>query len=364
MKKDFFYKKIKDGENKKTFLLGMLFSYKKKTSLGYIDRRFFGLWKAKKKNHTVRYYFCGLYVWKKTLKEDMIKEIIAIREEIIDYLLKANVSSILFANNNDDNLFYIQTPSCLLLFSKKAFRHNCIFIQDYFYSILSYLNKPSFKIMSPDCSLYKEHIDKFKSDNVLLYKYLWRGGLVYRTIISKDADGSDLYLETSYLGLDNYQADNGRKYLNTPRRKIVKGITVYNYLKNKTDEDQKKILKDFFDWLFETYQYPNDKDKLDGRMVDCNLSNFLIKGKNFVPIDIEFEMEDGLSKDLCLWYALGRKEVASPHYGYFLDVYNLKRMTGPHPFWIENKNLETAAVLNECLREKYFTEKYLIPEYD
>jgi len=72
MIKDFFYKKIKDGENKKTFLLGMPFSHKKKTPAGYIDRRFFGLWKAEKKNFVVRYYIGGLPVWKKTRKNGIL----------------------------------------------------------------------------------------------------------------------------------------------------------------------------------------------------------------------------------------------------------------------------------------------------
>ena len=166
------------------------------------------------------------------------------------------------------------------------------------------------------------------------------------------------------MGSDNYQPDNGRRYLDTPRRKIVQGITLRDYLQNKTDEEQKKILKNFFDWLFETYQYPGDEDKLDGRMVDCNLMNFLVCDGKFIPIDIEFEIEGGVSKDLCMWYALGRKNIRSPHYTYLLDIYGLKELTGPHPFWMENKNLAKAAVLNKALYDKYFTEKYLIPEYN
>lgn len=375
MKKRVFYKNVQDGENKKTFLLGMLFSHKKKTASGYVDWRLFGLWKAKKKNHTIRYYICGLYMWKKSTKtEDTIKaykETLEIRIKEFENTIRSREQTItsnficsFLKNEHNYNLFYIQTDSFLLIFSKEVFRYDFNYIYDFFYSLSFYSSLLSFKIMSPDCALYKEHINTFYSDNVLLYKYAWRNGLVCRSVITKDSKNSDLYLETNYLGTENYQTDNGRKYLDTPRRKIEKGITVQDYLNNKTDEKQKKILKDFFDWLFEVYQYPDDKDKLDGKMVDCNLRNFLVHDGKFIPIDIEFEIEGGLSKDMCLWYALGRKSVYSPHYEYFLNLYGLKQPTGPHPFWKENKNLAKAAVLNKELQEKYFTEKYLIPEYD
>ena len=361
------YKKIKDGENKKTFLFGMPFSSKEKTVSGYINRRFFGLWKAKKKNYTIRYYLFGLYVWKKRPNtEEVLNELKSYKKNLMtsEEALASNFITLFLKDSNQFNLFYIQNNVFLVIFSNKLFQYDCDFVYNFLHNCLFYSTSFHFKILSPDCALYKEHVDMFKSGNALLYKYIWRYGLVYRTIISNDYEGSDLYLETAYLGLDNYHTDNGRKYLNTPRRKIVKGTTVTDYLKGKTDEEQKKILKAFFDWMFSTYQHPEDKDKLDGKMVDCNLSNFLINGENFIPIDIEFEMESGLPKDYCLWYALGRKEDYLPLYEYFCDIYGLKKKTSFPLFWQYNKNLEKAAVLNKDLRDKYFTEKYLIPEYD
>lgn len=62
----FLYKKTNENGNKKSFLFGMLLSYKKKTADGYIDRRLFGLWKTEKRNNTTTYYIRGLRIWKKT----------------------------------------------------------------------------------------------------------------------------------------------------------------------------------------------------------------------------------------------------------------------------------------------------------
>lgn len=372
-----FYKKIKQQENKKTFLFGMLFSYKKKKSNGYVDRRLFGLWKAKKKNHTIRYYICGLYLWKKSTEiEDAIKayetKIKSLEIKIADTVsahekdirsfitdtinvreknLNKNFVTLFFENSNDYHLLYTQTDASLFIFSKDFFQYDCDFVYNYICTALAYSASVPFKIMSPDCALYKEHIDKFKSGNVLCCKYMWRYGLVCRSVITKNPEKQDIYLEADYLGLENYHTDDGRNFINIPRQKIVKGITLHDYLLYKTDEEQKKILKDFFDWLFETYQYPDDNDKLDGRMADCNLYNFLVYDGTFIPIDMEFEMKGGLPKNVCMHYALGRKEIRSPHYE-------------PHPFWgNDNRNLAKAAVLNRDLKEKYFTEKYLIPEY-
>ena len=58
-------------------------------------------------------------------------------------------------------------------------------------------------------------------------------------------------------------------------------------------------------------------------------------------------------------------------YAYFSDLYGLPRLNPPHPYFEEdrfvlfnNENMEKAAVLNKDLLDKYFTEKFLVPEYD
>ena len=46
------------------------------TESDYTERRWFGLWKIKKKNHTIRNFFCGLYLWKKSTKErDLLEKL-------------------------------------------------------------------------------------------------------------------------------------------------------------------------------------------------------------------------------------------------------------------------------------------------
>ena len=102
--------------------------------------------------------------------------------------------------------------------------------------------------------------------------------------------------------------------------------------------------------------------------MDCHLDNFLISDGKFVFIDFEVILESDFSKNAALWYALWRKPAL---YAYFSELYGLPRMEPPHPFLendklvsLYNENMERAAILNKDLLDKYFTEKYLIPEYD
>lgn len=70
----FLYKKVTKDNEKRTFVLGMLFAYKKRTKDGYIDRRLFGLWKAEKKQYVTNYYIRGIRVWKKTDQLQIIQD--------------------------------------------------------------------------------------------------------------------------------------------------------------------------------------------------------------------------------------------------------------------------------------------------
>lgn len=70
----FLYKKVTKDNEKRTFVLGMLFAYKKKTKDGYIDRRLFGLWKAEKKQYVTKYYIRGICVWEKTDQLQIIQD--------------------------------------------------------------------------------------------------------------------------------------------------------------------------------------------------------------------------------------------------------------------------------------------------
>lgn len=382
MKKNFFYKKTINGENKKTFIFGIPFSYKKKTTDGYIDRRLFGLWKVKKKDWEKTYYFCAIPFLKKSFiknrlqnleksfqnlaeKQLLMSQHLASAQQILrDFSVQQNKNmiNIFLQQKNDTDLFILQNDHILFVFSKEIYLHDTFFIYNYFIRNDSIDKLYNFRILPETCDLYKEHIDAFKNKNVLLYKYSDRIGIIKKTTITYEND--DLFIEEKFLGIENYEVDNGRKYTDIPKRKIISGITLMDYLKNETDEQQKRILKNFFDWLFATYQHPTEKDKLDGKLIDCNLGNVLVSEGKFHLIDQEFSVEYGISKDFCVWYALGIRCISSPYYEYFTELYGLNKISPdePHPFWLENNGMKKAYALNQNLFNKYFTEAFLIPE--
>lgn len=55
--------------------------------------------------------------------------------------------------------------------------------------------------------------------------------LIYRSVITTDIAGRNLYVEGKYLGIENYQTENGLKYNDTPKRKIISGTMLGDYLK-------------------------------------------------------------------------------------------------------------------------------------
>ena len=396
MKKVSFYKKIKDGENKKTFLLGMLLSYKKKTAMGYVDRRLFGLWKAKKKNHVIRYYLAGLYVWKKsTEKSDELKvlkneinsqsdelkvlknEINSQKEKLISLRnnMERNVNSfnsslinLLLVNGNDNNLFYIRTLNKIFVFSKKVFQYNACFIRDYMY-----IPEPNafytLGFLPEGSPLYKENIEGFKKENVLLCKYFKKVGIIQKSMISCSSEKKELFKEITFLGIENYHHPY-INFQNLPKEKIVCGYTVENYIRGKSEDEKRKILKVFFDWLFSTYSAENDETKLKGIIADSHLSNFIVTDEGFLFIDQDVVSKRDFSKDDCLWYALMRIKHDENLYEYFRELYGLKKVDSLstfHPFFEKNLKksyMAEAAVLNKNLLDKYFTDKCLMPEFD
>lgn len=384
MKKDFFYKKIKDGETKKTFLLGMLFSFKKKYPDGYVDCRLFGLWKVKKKNHVSKYFIAGIYIWKRNHIKELYECVIKIRDrtelqkkEFEQFKIQSNIQqnhnliNTFLAKDNISDLFYIQTCASLFIFSKKLCSFDTLFFRDFFLRNAGCYEHYDFKLMPYNCRLYREHINSFKNENALLFKYIRRNGLISKSLITCSFRNNDLFIESEYLGKENYQVFQGIKYQDTPKRKISQGVTLMDCLKEKTEQDRKKLLTSFFDWLFSEYRSERDENSLKGLVLDCHLNNFLVRDDQFLFIDKDVVFDGDIPKNMCLWWALEAGEPPgykdSQLYAYFTELYGLEKFDTAHychPLYKRNENLEKAAVLNKELLDKYFTERYFLPEYD
>ena len=279
-----------------------------------------------------------------------------------------NLINIILMNFKNSELMYVQTSALLYIFSKEIFKHDLSFFNDFLSVNGNIDERYKFGILSTKCELYQEHNNGFKKENALCYKYIGRDdrSLIYRSVITTDIAGRNLYVEGKYLGIENYQTENGLKYNDTPKRKIISGIMLGDYLKEMPLEKQKSILTVFFNWFFSTYQSDTDKKSLKGTVADCHLNNFLISDGKFVFIDFDVVYKGDILKDLCLWYAC--KWGTHPLYSFFTELYELQKYEPnncpSHPFVMKNKNREKAGVLNKDLFDKYFTEKGLSPKID
>lgn len=270
-----------------------------------------------------------------------------------------NLINLILSQSSEARLFYIKANDVLFIFSQKILQTNSDFWRNFFLFHNNRTECHDFGVLPASSPIFKEHIKEFESSKLLCVKYRKTFGLVYQTKISYGKNPQDLYLESQYLGLENYEIDNGRQYRPVPRRKILKGITLDDYLAGKTRDQQREIWTRFFDWLF--IKYASDDDtKIKGDVTDCNPGNFLVSDDKFIFIDTELTGPD-VDKGLCIWYALGPDHEL---YKYFLDRYNAKEYPRDftHPFWGKNIGLEKAAIKNKDLLDKYFGARAILPQ--
>lgn len=266
-----------------------------------------------------------------------------------------NMINLLFYDFVDDDLLYIQSKRCLMIFKKNILSKYDRFLKDYILNHSVGYDTFKFGILEKFCELYNEHIDGFNNGEVL-YKYAHRGGLINRSILRYKNE--DLYVENSYLGIQNYIPYNSIIYADQPARKIVEGITVGDFIVNKSIEVRRKVYIDMFNYAFNKYAVSNP-DFVSGELLDCHVYNFIINDEGFHFIDTDVISEQDISKNMCLAYALNYDD-----YKYMIDIYNFpddyQSLVNNHPLKQRNINLENARSKNISLFHKYFSEAGLI----
>ena len=270
-------------------------------------------------------------------------------------LLKNNPDLFFLLTASDEDILYVLIPnSMLFIFQKKGLHKASKFMNDYFSTISRHKDwKCKYGILSENCELYKEHVQSFKKD-ALLYKYVNRHGLINRSLITEDRSG--LYIENQYLGTENYKADNGIIYDNQKKRKILEGITVEEYIQNKSPIETRVIMRNMYDSIFA--QYPasdGSKDKVSGILLDLHTRNVIINKDGFHYIDKDVIYDKDLDKSLVLFRRLGNNQLYKDLLGY----YKLKDMSANYTSYpLNNMNsdaMKKAKIANAELFAKYLT---------
>lgn len=277
-----------------------------------------------------------------------------------------NCLSLLSIDTDQTGLYYIMTDRLLFIFSAKSLSVSPDFMQDFLFNYLKKRSKWSFGKLNPSCFLYREHYKSFAHDDVLLYKYLARGGLINKSTVSKDKKTDELYIESQYLGRELYSSEsdeNNIVYADQPKRKILKGITVNKYLANKSAMMRRLIFRNVFDYLFSTFPAESgDKSKVSGVLLDAHMDNIIVNDDGFHLIDKDVICSADLSKSQVLY----RNFKSSPNYKYFLDYYGLADESEEYlkSYPLEHRDTEEMQrlrVANASLLKKYFSEVGLTP---
>ena len=259
----------------------------------------------------------------------------------------------LFFSSGYDGLYYIQTISSLFVFKRTCLSKYYDFLKTFMLYHSCRNTKWNFGVLDETCDLYKEHKESFDK-GVILHKYMSRFGIINHTIISADEKGK-LYAESEYLGMENYHSDNKMKYVSQAKREIVDGITLSEYMKNKSEIEKKAILRLFYDYLFETFPSETDKNKVQGILLDAHSDNVIINNDGFHFVDRDVVYSEDVKKSLVLWDTLG----TTPLYYHFMKYYNLPEdnedYTQTHPCLHQNTpDMKEATAKNKKMFKRYF----------
>lgn len=265
-------------------------------------------------------------------------------------------------NSQEDELFYLKNECLVFIFNKNCLELDFKFFQDYILPF-GYAGKIlEFAILDKNSILYKEHIKRVE-DGEFCWKYIDRDYFIGHTFISKDKVSGDVYINSTNLNTVDIPQNNSkiRHLAINSKRKYIKGLTVGEYLKNKSFDVQFAIVNKLLDNVFETYKDSKEPNKISGKLFDCHLYNFLVSedGK-FHFIDFDLECTESLEKSYCIYYMLYfyNREL----YHKMLNHYNCKDNSDYYQeHYVKAKQQKvtvTKANVEEytSLKRKYFTD--------
>ncbi len=291
---------------------------------------------------------------------DLLKKVKELQSAKNNDLLKSSFTEILRMLQKTDDIFYMRSMGLLFLLKRDAVFEHYDFIKGYVFDYLNRRGDWNLGILPRDCVLYEKHKDVFADNNILVLKYIARNGLVNKSVVSTDWKGQ-IFMESSYLGRENYQNDdNGLVYADQPKRAIIDGISVRDYMYGKSYEERMLIYHNVYNHLFTKYA-GSDYTKVSGELLDAHMDNVIVNNQGFHFIDKDIIYDGELDKSMVLYRQFGD----SAEYKYFIRYYNLPDMSAEYKekYPLEHRNTEAmqqARELNGYLFGLYFSGRGLL----
>ena len=273
-------------------------------------------------------------------------------------------------NCEDDDLFCLRTNNVIYILSKGCLKLDFKFFQNYIISPGFTLNILEIIKLDKTSILYKEHSERIKNSE-FLWKYIERYYYIGHSFISEDKNTNEIYINSSYIKEKN-QVKSIYKIQHVPattKRKYIKGITVGEYIKNKTFKEKFLIIDKLLNYIFSTYKDEQNPEKVSGNLIDCHLYNFLIGEDGlFHFIDFDLKCTESLDRNYCIYFMLYKYD--KDLYNKFLSEYRYKDR---HKYYEKNFSIykqpqtqngkSIITQTHKKLQKKYFSDEGISPKY-
>ena len=265
-----------------------------------------------------------------------------------------NLITELFFAIGEEGLYYIQSKGSLFIFKREGLLNNYKFLSIFMYSHVCNGLEWKFGRLDETSILYQEHYEAFNKD-AILYKYIHHLGLIARTVISKDDKNNKLFMESDFLGLENYKESKNSLllYQNQKKREIYEGVSLGEYLQDKSYIEEITTYRYVLDYLFS--HYSSGSNKVSGKLLDCHRGNIIINSSGIFPIDQEIIYKVPIDKNMLIY------RLCSHLYDHFVKYYKLPSIPASqyknYPTdQQKTENMVLAHQKNHHLFTKYFGE--------
>ena len=250
--------------------------------------------------------------------------------------------NIFLKNASSDDLFCLRNNEGCFIFNNKVLDFGYKNFRDIILNCyLAKCDALELSNLDKESVLYKEHIVRL-NNNEFLWKYR-NIGFVQHQFLSYDENG--YYVNETIIGdKTTYDVKNNCYFqAKTQKRQFYDGVTLGEYLDNKSYDEQKEILIKLAEHIFATYSV--EKGMISGKLYDCYEMNFICgKDGKFYFIDDNYISKNPISKEYVLKRISGRN---------ILLTNDLLTHFGFSPLPLKNKN--SAPDKTELMKKQYFS---------
>ena len=190
------------------------------------------------------------------------------------------------------DLFVLKNDCVVYILSSKCALVEFAFFKDYLLPFGYSSKLLKFQKLEKTSNIYKEHFEKLKKQ-----EYLWKYLNKEQTIEQKYFTYNEEKQECNINTINPDKSVSSRKY--------IKGITIGEYIKNKTFSEQLQILEKTFEYLFSNFPAEDDLEKVSMYLSDCHLYNILLgEDGNLHYIDYDDRFKESLDRSFCIYNAL------------------------------------------------------------